>query len=147
MKNSLIHFFSVLASFVASFSLIPLWMRLYDLASENAKSWLPMAFFAISIAVFILGSMFLPDLLKLIFNKEDRLWRKLKKVLPRWAEATIERGSLRISWFEGYRDSSEAVNYYYFDFKANKAKFSKTSDNNTNVWFDGTIAEGKKKLL
>lgn len=146
MKNFLIHSFSVLISFAAVSSLIFLWKYLYSLASEDLQLWLPMIFIVASLAVFILGCVFLPDLLKFIFNKEDRLWRKLKKVLPHWAETTIKPGSLSISWFEGYRDSPEAVNNYYFDFKANRAKFSKSSDS-TSVWFDGTIVEGKKKLL
>lgn len=147
MKNSFIHSFSVVFSFAVAFLLVFFWKYLYSLAPESVQAWLPIIFCLISIAVFILGSMFLPDLLKLIFNKEDKLWKKLKKVLPRWAEATIKPGSLNVSWFEGYRDAPEAVNNYYFDFKTNRAKFSKTSDNDTNVWFEGTIVEGKKRIL
>jgi hypothetical protein len=147
MKNFFIHSFSVLVSFAAACLLILFWKYLYSLASEDFQLWLPMVFVLISLAVFILGCMFLPDLLKFIFNKEDRLWKKLKKVLPHWAEATIEPGSLRVSWFEGYRDNPEAVNNYRFDFKNNKATFSRTVDCATSISFEGTIKEGVAKLV
>ena len=91
-------------------------------------------------SIFILTGMFLPGWLKILLNREDRLWRQIKKIFPHWAEASIKPGSLSVSWFEGYRDFPEVVHNYDFDLKNNRAKFYDSLEKN-HLQFEGTVKE------
>ncbi len=148
MKNSLINFFSIAFAFVFAFSLIWLWINIYNWISPEEGSMqalLSFAFALISLAVFILTGMFLPGWLKILLNREDRLWRQIKKSFPHWAESSIEPGILSVHWFEGYRDSPELVHNYKFDLKNNRAKFYDSSDKD-HILFEGTIKEALSNL-
>ena len=148
MKNFFIDSFSFVIAFVIAFALTWLWFPIYNWINPQeggVQALLQFTFAIISLLVFVFTAMFLPGLMKILLNKEDRLWKKIKKSFPHWAEASIESGSLTVHWFEGYRDSPELVHNYKFDLKNNRAKFYDSSDND-HVLFEGTIKEAIVQL-
>lgn len=149
MKNLFINFLSFTLALVAAFALIWVWIPVYNLISPqegSIQALLLSAFVLISLAVFILTGMFLPGWLKILLNREDRLWKKIKKSFPHWAEASVNPGSLSVHWFEGYRDFPEVVHNYDFDLKNNQARFYDNTDK-ARLFFEGTVNEGVSFLL
>lgn len=144
MRTAIVFSITFILSIFSAFTVIFIAVNIYNFFSfpEELHSIAGLVFYFLTAASILLIIKKLVETATSLSTKEGLLYWRIKKRFPNWADVTMHKDYLFVSWDSRVK---EITHNYKFEIDLNKAKFYDTADQN-KIIFEGTIEQAILKL-